>query len=153
MATAPLALPALSAMSPAVSEWVASVRQLTQPERVHWCEGSDDEYRGLIAELEASGELQKLNEAHYPNCFLARSHPSDVARVEHLTFVCTTDREDAGPNNHWMAPADARISGAMMPAAPSMAHRPWMTSEYASHLGLTKPPAPSGSESPSGSNP
>ena len=108
MATAPLALPALSAMSPAVSEWVASVRQLTQPERVHWCEGSDDEYRGLIAELEASGELQKLNEAHYPNCFLARSHPSDVARVEHLTFVCTTDREDAGPNNHWMAPADAK---------------------------------------------
>ena len=108
MATAPLALPALSAMSPAVSEWVASVRQLTQPERVHWCEGSDDEYRGLIAELEASGELQKLNEAHYPNCFIARSHPSDVARVEHLTFVCTTDREDAGPNNHWMAPAEAK---------------------------------------------
>ena len=108
MATAPLALPALSALSPAVSEWVASVRQLTQPERVHWCEGSDDEYRGLIAELEASGELQKLNEAHYPNCFLARSHPSDVARVEHLTFVCTTHREDAGPNNHWMAPADAK---------------------------------------------
>ena len=108
MATAPLALPALPTMSPAVSEWVTSVRQLTQPERVHWCEGSDDEYRALIAELEASGELQKLNEAHYANCFLARSHPSDVARVEHLTFVCTTDREDAGPNNHWMAPADAK---------------------------------------------
>jgi len=108
MATAPLALPALPTMSPAVSEWVTSVRQLTQPERVHWCEGSDDEYRALIAELEASGELQKLNEAHYPNCYLARSHPSDVARVEHLTFVCTTDREDAGPNNHWMAPADAK---------------------------------------------
>jgi phosphoenolpyruvate carboxykinase (GTP) len=108
MATAPLTLPALPTMSPAVSEWVTSVRQLTQPERVHWCEGSDDEYRALIAELEASGELQKLNEAHYPNCFLARSHPSDVARVEHLTFVCTTDREDAGPNNHWMAPADAK---------------------------------------------
>jgi phosphoenolpyruvate carboxykinase (GTP) len=108
MATATLALPALPTMSPAVSEWVTSVRQLTQPERVHWCEGSDDEYRALIAELEASGELQKLNEAHYPNCFLARSHPSDVARVEHLTFVCTTDREDAGPNNHWMAPADAK---------------------------------------------
>ena len=108
MATAPRTLPALAAMSPAVSEWVASVRQLAQPERVHWCEGSDDEFRGLIAELQASGELLKLNEAHYPNCFLARSHPSDVARVEHLTFVCTTDREDAGPNNHWMAPADAK---------------------------------------------
>jgi phosphoenolpyruvate carboxykinase (GTP) len=108
MATAPRTLPALSAMSPAVGDWVASVRELTQPERVHWCEGSDSEYRGLITELESSGELQKLNEAHYPNCFLARSHPSDVARVEHLTFVCTTDQEDAGPNNHWMAPADAK---------------------------------------------
>ena len=108
MATAPRTLPALSAMSPAVSEWVASVRELTQPDAVRWCEGSDDEFRGLVADLEKSGELLKLNEAHYPNCFLARSHPSDVARVEHLTFVCTTDRDDAGPNNHWMAPAEAK---------------------------------------------
>jgi phosphoenolpyruvate carboxykinase (GTP) len=108
MATAPRTLPALSAMSPAVSEWVASVRELTQPDAVRWCEGSDDEFRGLVADLEKSGELLKLNEAHYPNCFLARSHPSDVARVEHLTFVCTTDKDDAGPNNHWMAPAEAK---------------------------------------------
>ena len=108
MATAPRTLPALSAMSPAVSEWVASVRELTQPDAVRWCEGSDDEFRGLVADLEKSGELLKLNEAHYPDCFLARSHPSDVARVEHLTFVCTTDRDDAGPNNHWMAPAEAK---------------------------------------------
>jgi phosphoenolpyruvate carboxykinase (GTP) len=108
MATAPRTLPALSAMSPAVSEWVASVRELTQPDAVRWCEGSDDEFRGLVADLEKSGELLQLNEAHYPNCFLARSHPSDVARVEHLTFVCTTDKDDAGPNNHWMAPAEAK---------------------------------------------
>jgi phosphoenolpyruvate carboxykinase (GTP) len=108
MATAPRTLPDLSAMSPAVSEWVASVRELTQPDAVRWCEGSDDEFRGLVADLEKSGELLKLNEAHYPNCFLARSHPSDVARVEHLTFVCTTDKDDAGPNNHWMAPAEAK---------------------------------------------
>ena len=108
MATAPRTLPALSAMSPAVSEWVASVRELTQPDAVRWCEGSDDEFRGLVADLEKSGELLQLNEAHYPNCFLARSHPSDVARVEHLTFVCTTDPDDAGPNNHWMAPAEAK---------------------------------------------
>jgi phosphoenolpyruvate carboxykinase (GTP) len=91
-----------------VSEWVASVRELTQPDAVRWCEGSDDEFRGLVADLEKSGELLQLNEAHYPNCFLARSHPSDVARVEHLTFVCTTDKDDAGPNNHWMAPAEAK---------------------------------------------
>ena len=108
MATAPRTLPALSAMSPAVSEWVASVRELTQPDAVRWCEGSDDEFRDLVADLAKSGELLKLNEAHYPNCFLARSHPSDVARVEHLTFVCTTDKDDAGPNNHWMAPAEAK---------------------------------------------
>ena len=108
MATAPRTLPALSAMSPAVSEWVASVRELTQPDAVRWCEGSDDEFRDLVADLAKSGELLKLNEAHYPNCFLARSHPSDVARVEHLTFVCTTDPDDAGPNNHWMAPAEAK---------------------------------------------
>ncbi len=108
MATAPRTLPALSAMSPAVSEWVASVRELTQPDAVRWCEGSDDEFRDLVADLAKSGELLQLNEAHYPNCFLARSHPSDVARVEHLTFVCTTDKDDAGPNNHWMAPAEAK---------------------------------------------
>ncbi|MFZ9709722.1 MAG: phosphoenolpyruvate carboxykinase (GTP), partial [Steroidobacteraceae bacterium] len=63
--------------------------------------------RQLVAELERSGELQRLNAA-FPNCFLARSHPSDVARVEHLTFVCTTNQIDAGPNNHWMAPAEAK---------------------------------------------
>ncbi|MFO0512099.1 MAG: phosphoenolpyruvate carboxykinase domain-containing protein, partial [Gammaproteobacteria bacterium] len=107
MATAPQTLPALSAMSPAVSEWVASVRELTQPSQLHWVEGSDAEYRQLVAQLQASGELQKLDDKNFPDCFLARSHPSDVARVEHLTFVCTTDKEDAGPNNHWMAPAEA----------------------------------------------
>ena len=91
MATAPQTLPALSAMSPAVSEWVASVRELTQASQVHWVEGSDAEFRQLVAELRASGELQKLDDKNFPDCFLARSHPSDVARVEHLTFVCTTD--------------------------------------------------------------
>ncbi len=107
MATAPQTLSALSALSPAVSEWVASVRELTQPAQVHWVEGSDAEFRQLVAELRSSGELQKLDDKNFPDCFLARSHPSDVARVEHLTFVCTTDKEDAGPNNHWMAPAEA----------------------------------------------
>jgi phosphoenolpyruvate carboxykinase (GTP) len=61
-----------------------------------------------MSELQASGELMKLNEEHYPNCFLARSHPSDVARVEHLTFVCTKNKDDAGPNNNWMAPGEAK---------------------------------------------
>jgi len=98
----------LSEISKPVTHWVASVRELTQPERVHWCDGSDAEYQQLMSELQASGELMKLNEEHYPNCFLARSHPSDVARVEHLTFVCTKNKDDAGPNNNWMAPAEAK---------------------------------------------
>ncbi|NDA43835.1 MAG: phosphoenolpyruvate carboxykinase (GTP), partial [Gammaproteobacteria bacterium] len=101
-------MPPLPTLSKQVTEWVASVRELTQADEVYWVEGSDDEYRHFIGQLQQSGELQKLNEAHYPNCFLARSHPSDVARVEHLTFVCTSKQEDAGPNNHWMAPAEAR---------------------------------------------
>ena len=107
MATAAATLSPLSGISKQVTDWVASVRELTQPEAVHWVEGSDAEYRDFIAQLQHSGELQKLNEEHYPNCFLARSHPSDVARVEHLTFVCTSNKDDAGPNNNWMPPADA----------------------------------------------
>jgi phosphoenolpyruvate carboxykinase (GTP) len=107
MATAPQSLPPLSEISRPVADWVESVRNLTQPAAIHWCEGSDTEYASLIGELTDKGELQKLNSATFPNCYLARSHPSDVARVEHLTFVCTTRPEDAGPNNNWMAPTEA----------------------------------------------
>jgi phosphoenolpyruvate carboxykinase (GTP) len=108
MATAAENAKPLSEISKPVADWVASVRELTQPERVHWCDGSDAEYQQLMSELQASGELMRLNEEHYPNCFLARSHPSDVARVEHLTFVCTKNKDDAGPNNNWMAPGEAK---------------------------------------------
>jgi phosphoenolpyruvate carboxykinase (GTP) len=107
MATAPHQLPLLSQLSKPVREWVESVALLTQPDRIHWCDGSDEEYRRLVGELKARGELLNLNEGTHPGCHLYRSHPSDVARVEHLTFVCTTHEADAGPNNHWMAPADA----------------------------------------------
>ncbi len=107
MATAPNALLPLPKLSPEVTAWVESVRQLTQPAAVHWCEGSAAEIKQLTAQLETSGELIRLNEKEFPNCHLARSNPSDVARVEHLTFVCTSRKEDAGPNNNWMAPAEA----------------------------------------------
>ena len=107
MATAAAHAHPLSSISKPVGDWVHSIAELTQPEAIHWCDGSDAEYRQLMAELQKSGELLKLNPEHFPNCFLARSHPSDVARVEHLTFVCTTNPEDAGPNNHWMAPVEA----------------------------------------------
>ncbi len=90
-----------------LNEWVLSVSQLTQPERIHWCDGSDAEHQALTQLMLQTGDLIALNEATHPNCYLHRSHPSDVARVEHLTLVCTEQRETAGPNNHWMAPAEA----------------------------------------------
>ena len=88
-------------------DWVDDVAMLTQPEDIQWCTGSDGEYRRLIRDMLKDGTLTELDQDRYPNCYLHRSDPSDVARVEHLTFVCTSDREDAGANNHWMAPADA----------------------------------------------
>jgi phosphoenolpyruvate carboxykinase (GTP) len=91
----------------ALNSWVDSVARLTQPSHIHWCDGSEAENKSLVDLMLTTGDLIKLNEETHPNCFLHRSSPSDVARVEHLTFVCTSNKEDAGPNNHWMAPADA----------------------------------------------
>ena len=97
----------LSQVSPAVARWVDSVRELTQPRAIHWCDGSDAEQRELTAQLLRDGELKTLNPEYFPGCHLARSNPSDVARVEHLTFICSRSKDDAGPNNNWMAPAEA----------------------------------------------
>lgn len=92
----------------ALQDWVDSVAARTNPDRIHWCDGSEQEYRTLIERMLASGELLKLNPDTHPDCYLHRSDPSDVARTEHLTFICTRDREAAGPNNHWMDPAEAK---------------------------------------------
>ena len=92
----------------ALNQWVMEVARLTRPDRIHWCDGSDAENQALIEAMLADGTLVKLNEDTHPDSYLHRSHPDDVARVEHLTFVCTTQRDDAGPNNHWMAPDLAR---------------------------------------------
>ncbi|MCX7564458.1 phosphoenolpyruvate carboxykinase (GTP) [Xanthomonadaceae bacterium XH05] len=91
----------------ALNRWVEEIARLTRPDRIHWCDGSDAENDALIAQMEADGTLIRLNPETHPNCWLHRSHPGDVARVEHLTLVCTKDQEDAGPNNHWMVPAEA----------------------------------------------
>ncbi len=107
MATAPHSFAQLPEISPAVAAWVESVRQLTTPDRVQWCDGSAAELARLKQTLEKSGELKQLNQKTFPGCHIAYSHPSDVARVEHLTFICTRNREDAGPNNNWMDPAEA----------------------------------------------
>lgn len=88
--------------------WVEQVAELTQPEKILWCDGSAEENELLIQRQLASGILLELNPETHPNCYLHRSDPNDVARVEHLTFVCTSAKEDAGPNNNWMAPTEAR---------------------------------------------
>jgi phosphoenolpyruvate carboxykinase (GTP) len=90
-----------------LERWVQDVAAMTRPAAIHWCDGSDTEYRTLVQQMLHSGDLIELNQATHPGCYLHRSNPSDVARVEHLTFVCTKDEVDAGPNNHWMPPADA----------------------------------------------
>ena len=102
-----------------LNQWVKDVARLTGAEKIHWCDGSETEDRLLKEQMLASGDLISLNAETHPRCTLHRSSPTDVARVEHLTFICTRDREDAGPNNHWMDPAeahakvDALFAGAM----------------------------------------
>ncbi|HMI36659.1 MAG TPA: phosphoenolpyruvate carboxykinase domain-containing protein, partial [Steroidobacteraceae bacterium] len=91
-----------------VAAWVAEVAALTQPEQIYWCEGSEVEARRLRDELTRRGELIELHPERFPGCFLYRSAPTDVARVEHLTYICTPSQDEAGPNNNWMAPAAAR---------------------------------------------
>ncbi len=91
----------------ALNQWVDEVAKLTKPDRIHWCDGSSAESQALTELMVDNGSLIPLNPNTHPNCYLHRSDPSDVARVEHLTFVCTEKEDDAGPNNHWMAPKDA----------------------------------------------
>ena len=90
-----------------LQSWVDQVAKLTNPAAVHWCDGSNQEYQNFIAQMLESGNLLKLNAETFPNCYLHRSDQTDVARVEHLTFICTSKQEDAGPNNNWMDPDKA----------------------------------------------
>ncbi|MGI9238414.1 MAG: phosphoenolpyruvate carboxykinase (GTP) [Woeseiaceae bacterium] len=99
----------MTSQLPALQSWVDQVARQTQPDSIRWCSGSEQEYEELIEQMLADGTLSKLNPETYPNCYLHRSDPSDVARVEHLTFVCTETEEQAGQNNNWMSPADGRV--------------------------------------------
>ncbi|MFN3466273.1 MAG: phosphoenolpyruvate carboxykinase (GTP) [Candidatus Brocadiales bacterium] len=94
--------------------WIKEIARLAQPDKIYWCDGSEEEARRLIEvgmkdeRLGGHKVFYELNPKTYPNSYLHRSHPSDVARTEHLTFVCHPDKETAGPNNNWMDPKEAK---------------------------------------------
>jgi len=111
-----MSTPAVSSRNPAVPlskndhllRWVEKMAELTRPAKIHWVDGSKEEYDQLCAEMVASGTFIKLNEKLWPGCYYARSDSSDVARVEDRTFICSYAKDNAGPTNNWENPYDMR---------------------------------------------
>src|ERR1700744_4896718 len=88
--------------------WVEEIAGLAQPDHIHWCDGSADEYDQLAQGLIDGGQFQRLSESKRPNSYLALSDPADVARVEDRTFICSAREADAGPTNNWREPEEMR---------------------------------------------
>src|SRR5690242_9037255 len=93
--------------NPHLLSWVEEMAKLCKPDRVYWCDGSPEERKRLIAEAVESKVLIPLDQKKWPGCYYHHSNPNDVARVEHLTFICTPTKEEAGPTNNWMEPQEA----------------------------------------------
>ncbi|HSQ65046.1 MAG TPA: phosphoenolpyruvate carboxykinase, partial [Polyangiaceae bacterium] len=90
-----------------LAKWIDEMAALCKPDKVVVCDGSEDEKRRLTELAVSTGVLIPLNQEKLPGCYLHRSNPNDVARVENLTFICSKNKEDAGPTNNWMAPQEA----------------------------------------------
>ena len=95
-------------MSTPLEQWVDSVARLTRPAKIQWCDGSEQEAARIQEQLIREGQTNLLNSKTYPNCILHRSDPTDVARTEKVTYICSRGPENAGPTNHWMAPEEAK---------------------------------------------
>ncbi len=93
---------------PALATWIEDCKTLCQPDQVFYCDGTDAEKQYLEKEAQRMGIIQPLNQEKLPGSYYSRSHPQDVARVEHLTFICTPEKEDAGPTNNWADPGEMR---------------------------------------------